>query len=67
MYNWNVDTKRLKKNPLKFKIWSLEQLINFGLSDQKLSKLDLIRNFDNLNIDVSKKNYLRFLLWQNQS
>ena len=39
MYNWNIDTNNLKKNPEKYKIWKLEQSINFGLNGQKLNKL----------------------------
>ena len=35
MYNWNTDTTTLRKNPEKYQIWRLEQLINFGLNGEK--------------------------------
>ena len=38
MYNWNTNTIDLEKKPEKFKIWKLEQIINFGLNGEKLDK-----------------------------
>ncbi len=62
MYNWSVDTKILKKYPEKYRIWKLEQMINFGLGKEKISKKDLKKYFEKLYIDPSKKKYLKFLL-----
>lgn len=62
MYNWSVDTKILAQNPEQFKIWKLEQMINFGLGEEKINKKDLKKYFDKLYIDSSKKRYLEFLL-----
>lgn len=67
MYNWSVDTKRLKKNPEKFAIWKLEQMINFGLGQDKLNKDELKKYFNQLNIDQDKKNYLNFILYGKKS
>lgn len=64
MYNWSVDTDYLKKFSKKYKIWRLEQLINFGLGREKLNQEELIKNFKKLNIDKAKKKYLKFLLNQ---
>lgn len=63
MYNWSVDIKKLSKYPEKYKIWKLEQLINFGLDGQKLKKSDLKKYFNQLKIDPIYKRYLSFLLW----
>jgi hypothetical protein len=65
-YNWSTDTHRLKKDKAKWKKWRLEQLINYGLRGQKLSKSQLVKYWDQLDIDPDKRNYLRFLLWGNQ-
>lgn len=60
MYNWSTDTKELKKNPIKFRIWQLEQLINFGLGNKKLSELEIKKYWNKLNLDPKRKNVLSF-------
>ena len=62
MNNWSVDTNFLKKYPEKYKIWQLEQLIDFGLGKEKLDFRDLKKYFNQLSIDSRKKQYLKFLL-----
>ncbi|MEN8253183.1 MAG: hypothetical protein ABFQ62_02280 [Patescibacteria group bacterium] len=64
MYNWNTDTTRLKKNPEKYEKFVLEQRINFGLNNQKLSLKLLKKHWNNLIIDPAKKNYLNKIVWQ---
>src|SRR3989338_2755671 len=44
MYNWSTDVGELKKDPKKYTIWKLEQMVNFGLNGEKLSKVDLKNN-----------------------
>jgi hypothetical protein len=63
MYNWSVDTKRLKQNHEAFEVFQLEQMINFGLNDQKLSEKSLRKYWDRLNIDEYKRRFLKNLLW----
>lgn len=63
MYNWSVDTTELKKNSKKYKIFKLEQAINFGLNNTKLSLKLLKEHFDVLNIDSNKRAYLKLLIW----
>lgn len=62
MYNWSVDTSRLKKDSKKYKIFKLEQAINFGLNNTKLSLKSLKEHFDILKIDPNKRAYLKMLL-----
>lgn len=62
MYNWSTDISKINKNTKKYQIWKIEQLINFGLGKEKLSKVFLKKNINNLNIDSYKKNYLNLLL-----
>ena len=62
MYNWSVDTRFLSKYPAKYKLWKLEQLINFGLGEEKLKREDLKKHLNKLYIDPLKKKYLQFLL-----
>jgi hypothetical protein len=62
MRNWSTDEKNLSKYPDKYKKWKLEQLINFGIGDQKISAKSLKKSLPRLNIDPKKKNFLSFLL-----
>ncbi len=64
MHNWSTDTKQLKKNPEKYKIWKMEQMINFGLDDEKISRKDLKENWDKITIDPARRKFLYLLLWQ---
>lgn len=61
MYNWNIDTKELKKNPRKYAKWRLEQLINYGLNGEKIKEKELIKYWDELNIDPNRRKVLA--LW----
>ena len=63
MYNWSIDTRKLKRYPEKYAIWKLEQLINFGLDGKKLKLSELKKYFSMLQIDPQKKRYLKFLLF----
>ena len=67
MYNWSVDTKRLKKNPEALKIFELEQSINFGLNGKVLNETDLRKHWEELIIDPNKKRFLELLLWPSKS
>ena len=62
MHNWSTDTTELKKDPEKYAIWELEQLINFGLNCSLLDTGKLRRYWHVLNLDPSRKAYLSFLL-----
>lgn len=67
MYNWNTDTTQLKKNPEKYAIWKLEQMINYGLDGEKLDVTLLKKHWNSLHIDPQKRKTLEFLLWNKQS
>lgn len=62
MRNWSVDVSKFEKNSDAYKIWRLEQLINFGLGKEKLSRRELQKYLPKLNIDPGKRRYLEFLL-----
>ncbi|NQU83037.1 MAG: hypothetical protein HQ539_03755 [Parcubacteria group bacterium] len=63
MHNWSVDIKELKKHKKQYKIWRLEQLINFGLGKEKIDRAELKKYWKFLYIDPDKKKFLSFLLW----
>ena len=66
MYNWSVDEKKFKKdNPKKYRLWRLEQLVNYGLGGEKLSLKAVKKNWQALvkRIDPRTKPYFEFLLW----
>ena len=67
MKNWSVDTKELRKDSEKYTIWRLEQMINFGLDNEKIKTKDLKKYWPKLYIDPLKKQYLKLLLWPKQS
>lgn len=64
MYNWSVDLDQLKKYPQKYRLWRLEQLINFGLGKEKLNKEEVKKYLPRLRLDPLKEKYLKFLLPQ---
>lgn len=63
MYNWSTNITRLKKNPDQYNIFVLEQRINFGLNNKKLSLSHLKKYWSKLNIDPDKKLYLKKIVW----
>lgn len=62
MRNWSTDTKTLKKNPENYKIWKLEQTINFGLCGKKLETKELKKYWPKLKIDPARRRFLKMLL-----
>lgn len=62
MYNWSVDIKALKKQPEQYAVWRLEQLINFGLGNEKIARKNLKKYLSKIEIDPDKREYLKFLL-----
>lgn len=62
MKNWAVDEKKFDESSVKYQVWRLEQLINFGLDGEKIDLKLLSKHWDQLNIDADKKDYLEFLL-----
>lgn len=67
MHNWSVDTTELKKDKKRYAIWRLEQMVNFGLDGEKISSGEIKKYWKILNLDPSKKKYLRMILWPKQS
>ena len=63
MYNWNTDTTRLKKNAPQYDRFILEQQINFGLNNTKLSLEKLKKHWNQLVIDPAKRKYLEKIVW----
>ncbi len=59
--------KILKKNPEEYAVWRLEQLINFGLDEERLDSKLVKKYWGKLQIDPKKKEALAFLLWQKRS
>ena len=62
MKNWSTDTKKLSKNQNKFTIWKLEQLINFGLGNEKIKKNELKKYWNLIDIDPLKRKFLSLFL-----
>ena len=58
MKNWSTDILELQKTPEKFFIWRLEQLINFGLGEEKIDHDELKKYWDTVNIDPLKRKFL---------
>lgn len=63
MYNWSTDTKTIKKDKPAYAVWQLEQLVNFGLGKDKISRTALKKNWSKLHLDPVKKKYLELILW----
>ena len=67
MYNWNINTTGLKKDPQKYVLWKLKQQINYGLDGEKLDKAEVKKMWSQIKdeIDPYKKRALEYLLWGN--
>lgn len=63
MHNWSTDVKQLKKDPERYAVWKLEQQVNFGLDKAKISKRDLKKNWNNIDIDPARRKFLHLILW----
>lgn len=64
MYNWSVDEKQFKKaDPKGYEIWRLEQMINYGLGEEKLPAGLVKKHWRRLYMDAPTRKYLEFLLW----
>jgi len=66
IWHWSVDVKKFQKeNPKAFRLWRLEQLINYGLQGEKLSKKEIKKYWLKLRkkIDLEEKRLVEFFLW----
>ena len=62
MYNWSIDEKKLSKDPEKYAIWKLEQMVNFGLNGDKLDREELRKYWNKINIDPVRRRFLSLIL-----
>ena len=70
MYNWSVDEEQFKKaDPEAYKLWRLEQMINFGTGEEKLKQNEVVKYWPKLknNLDPYKRRFLEFILWNKLS
>ena len=65
MYNWNINVLKWSKKSTSYKIWKLEQLINFGLNGEKLDLLEVKKYWSKLTLDPNRKAFLNLILWLN--
>lgn len=63
MYNWSVDEEELKKDPVQYDRWQLEQTINFGLNGTKISARKLQKHWEHLTLDPDRRRFLHLLLY----
>lgn len=66
MYNWSIDEEKFKKaDPEGYKIWRLEQMINYGQSGEKLKESEIKMYWNRIRdrIDPHYREFLEFLLW----
>jgi len=66
MYNWSVDEKKFKKeDPEGYKIWKLQQMINWGEPGEKINEKLLKKYWKKIKdrIDPMYREFLEFLLW----
>ena len=66
MYNWSVDEENFKKkNPKRYKLWRITQLINYGLDGEKLNREEVKAAWPKIKdqLDPYKRRAIEFLLW----
>lgn len=62
MYNWSGNKAKINKKTKAYRLWHLEQLINFGLNGEKINLKDLKKYWNELNIDNNKRRFLQLFL-----
>ncbi len=60
--HWSVDETRLAEDPRAHAIWKLEQRINWGVGEDKVSEYDLRAHWNEIDIDPSKRRALSLAL-----
>lgn len=63
MYNWSTNEQELKKDKEKYAIWKIEQMVNFGLDEEKLDEKLLKKYFLKINIDPARRKFLKLILY----
>lgn len=66
MYNWSVNEERFKKaDPEKYRLWRLEQMINYGTDGEKLDEEEVKRAWLKIKdrLDPYKARLIEFMLW----
>ena len=61
--HWSVNTKELEKTPENLAIWKLEQWINWGIGENRVKKSDLIKYWDELDMDEWKRKALSLTIF----
>jgi len=56
--HWSVDEKELSKDPEAHAIWKLEQRINWGIGEAMMSRAELLRYLEKIDIDPFKRKAL---------
>jgi hypothetical protein len=67
MYNWSIDEEKFKReDPEGYKIWRLEQMINYGLDGEKIKEKEVKKYWQKIKerLDPYKRRLIEFLLWQ---
>ncbi len=62
MHNWSTNEGMLKRDPEKYAIWKIEQMVNFGLDGEKINGADLKKYWSRLTIDPARRKFLDILL-----
>lgn len=60
--HWSVNETKLKKDPGAYAVWKLEQRINYGLGEKKIKKSELIKYWEQIDIDPFKRKALSLAL-----
>lgn len=64
MNNWSINEKELKKNPEKYAIWRIEQMVNFGLGKEKILQSEYKKYSNGVTIhDPWRKRYIDLLVY----
>lgn len=62
MYNWSVDEEQLKKDEEQYRIWKIEQTVNFGLAGEKIDEKLLKKYWLKLNIEPARRKFIGLLI-----
>ena len=60
--HWSTDERELKKDPRAYAVWRLEERINHGVGQAKISESDLRTYWNEIEIDAYKRRALSLAL-----
>ena len=64
MQIWDYDTSKQDLNSESWQLWKLQRQLDYGLGEEKLSRVMLEKYWDQLKMPDETRTFLELILWQ---